>query len=499
MDLIAYKASKTYTDNTAEEFGALKGASAQIQSIVPITGGNRVTFEWVNSEGATRTSTLDVMNGTDGKDAVQIANITVNASNQILVEMEDGTIYTTATVPTAKGEPGKDGFSPEITVEKNTPDIYRLKIKTEDEEFVTPNLKGGGSGSMQVDELPTPTEVFEGKVYQYIGKTTSEYTHNYFYECVGNNGVYSWQKTNVQDSSNSIQVSLLPTPSAELLGEVRQYIGTTTEDYIHNYFYECVEETVEENITYKWVQASVDESTQFEVLPEASEKWLNRIVQFTGNAPYTNGYFYKCVLNQGQYEWIEWYVMRTMTTPALVDVSGASIERVHRVATIRWTDPEDSEISGQVQAEWGGTKLLRKIGSAPQNEEDGELITNSVVRNQYSEDGFVDDTLEYDKVYYYRFFPYSTINVVTKGTAIMVNCKRDIVPLPTQTVPLYYNGKNQTPTLSSSVGIVKSGETSGKDVGQYTMTLSLESNDYVWADNTYTDKILTWTIGKHSL
>ncbi len=106
----AYILNKRYTEETAEEIGALKGASAQIQSIQPITGGNRITFEWVNSAGATRTSTLDVMDGTDGEDAVQIADIRANASNQILVEMADGTIYTTATIPTVQGEDGKSAY-----------------------------------------------------------------------------------------------------------------------------------------------------------------------------------------------------------------------------------------------------------------------------------------------------------------------------------------------------------------------------------------------------
>ena len=49
-----------------------------------------------------------------------------------------------------QGEKGDAGYSPEITVYKNTETEYKLNIKTEDDEFQTPNLKGnGGSGDVE--------------------------------------------------------------------------------------------------------------------------------------------------------------------------------------------------------------------------------------------------------------------------------------------------------------------------------------------------------------
>lgn len=49
------------------------------------------------------------------------------------------------------------------------------------------------------------------------------------------------------------QYDVLPTPTEACGGQVVQFIGTTTEDYIHNYFYECVQ--VEDN--YKWVNTTI--------------------------------------------------------------------------------------------------------------------------------------------------------------------------------------------------------------------------------------------------
>ena len=46
LDKISYVLSKKYTDDTADEFGGLKGASCQIQGIVKQNGRNIVTFVW---------------------------------------------------------------------------------------------------------------------------------------------------------------------------------------------------------------------------------------------------------------------------------------------------------------------------------------------------------------------------------------------------------------------------------------------------------------------
>lgn len=60
----SYILSKKFTEDTAEEFGAVQGASCQIQSIVKSGDINTVTFMWVNYAGETRTSQMVVQDGT---------------------------------------------------------------------------------------------------------------------------------------------------------------------------------------------------------------------------------------------------------------------------------------------------------------------------------------------------------------------------------------------------------------------------------------------------
>ena len=66
MDLDAYVLSKSYTDETVVGGGAIKGKNCTVDSITPITGGQRVTFKWTLDDGTVKTGTMDVMNGQQG-------------------------------------------------------------------------------------------------------------------------------------------------------------------------------------------------------------------------------------------------------------------------------------------------------------------------------------------------------------------------------------------------------------------------------------------------
>ena len=60
----AYALAKKYTDDTANEFGGLKGTPCTIKSVKHQNGRNIVTFEWKNSAGETRESEMIVKDGT---------------------------------------------------------------------------------------------------------------------------------------------------------------------------------------------------------------------------------------------------------------------------------------------------------------------------------------------------------------------------------------------------------------------------------------------------
>ena len=112
----------------------------------------------------------------NGKDGISVTDIDVNANNQIVFTMSDGSEIISGKIPTVKGDKGEpfkysdftpeqldalkgqDGVSPTITENAdNTDKIYKLDIETVDGTFTTPNLKGadgtGGEGASTWSEI----------------------------------------------------------------------------------------------------------------------------------------------------------------------------------------------------------------------------------------------------------------------------------------------------------------------------------------------------------
>lgn len=75
--------------------------------------------------------------------------------------------------------------------------------------------------------------------------------------------------------------------------------------------------------------------------------------------------------------------------------------------TLQWNEPNDTVIDGLVLASWEKTIIVRKQGSYPENEEDGEVIAINKVRNKYNTNVLNDTLPDAINDYYYRAFPVS--------------------------------------------------------------------------------------------
>jgi hypothetical protein len=101
-----------------------------------------------------------------------------------------------------------------------TVDIKNLKINKLTEAQYDTAVQGGVIGEnelsvltdaeleqIQVSALPTASADELGKIYQYIGATDSTYTNGYFYKCVSDGqtpATYSWEAVEVQASSGGL-------------------------------------------------------------------------------------------------------------------------------------------------------------------------------------------------------------------------------------------------------------------------------------------------------
>ena len=137
--------------------------------------------------------------------------------------------------------------------------------------------------TLKVSTLPTASADELGKIYQYIGTTSGSIVHNYFYECVSDGEVtptYSWQQVNVQPSSGTAATTSFDNTTSELQ-------ATNVQDAIDE-----VDATVDELETNK------QDVIQVTTLPTASATELGKVYQYLGADDainnLTHGYFYEC-------------------------------------------------------------------------------------------------------------------------------------------------------------------------------------------------------------
>lgn len=127
------------------------------------------------------------------------------------------------------------------------------------------------------------------------------------------------------------------------------------------------------------------------------------------------------VYNEDTGEWEEVSSASGGGGTALSPVTGVKTLVASEKAYIKWTDPEDIELSGVKLAEWAGTILVRKAGSVPANRRDGVVVIDSKVRDAYKSTYLVDSGLSNGVTYYYKFFPYTTSKVYTDSESNTFN------------------------------------------------------------------------------
>lgn len=76
---------------------------------------------------------------------------------------------------------------------------------------------------------------------------------------------------------------------------------------------------------------------------------------------------------------------------------------------LRWTDPKNPILDKIYFSKWDFTKIIRKVGSKPENIFDGELLLETHDYNKYKDEYFIDDTVEEGITYFYAIVPCSDL------------------------------------------------------------------------------------------
>lgn len=103
---------------------------------------------------------------------------------------------------------------------------------------------------------------------------------------------------------------------------------------------------------------------------------------------------------------------------ALLPPSDLAASAGNTQVSLTWTDPGDETSGGQVVAEWEFTRIVRKVGSAPANQNDGVIVVDSTIKNQYLSEPFVDTGLTNGTTYYYGAFACSAAGAWSDGAFV---------------------------------------------------------------------------------
>ena len=87
-----------------------------------------------------------------------------------------------------------------------------------------------------------------------------------------------------------------------------------------------------------------------------------------------------------------------------IKINGTSVK-------LNWQDPNDTILDRQYLCSWAGTKIVKKLGAFPENEDDGILVVDNTTHNQYLKTAY-EDTIVLGEDWKYVAFPYSTNEVV---------------------------------------------------------------------------------------
>lgn len=129
---------------------------------------------------------------------------------------------------------------------------------------------------------------------------------------------------------------------------------------------------------------------------------------------------------------------------------------------LKWSDPEDYTTTDGYLVEWASTRIVRKTGSYPVDENDGTVVVTSTTRNQYQSTAFTDSGLTNDTTYYYRAFPCSTDGIYNHE-AVQVSA----IPIPWKIMTVTLNLANSNPATCGSYADDATSMTSGKTVAAW--------------------------------
>lgn len=226
MDIVTLSIAKKYVKDSLKGLGAIQGKNCVIESIQKdeINHQSVVTFSWTADDGTKQTATMNVLDGINGLtdyedlenkpkiDGVELIgnktfeNLGIASAIDLAqtdVHLQDlaDLVGDKANLPMPNETMADNIEYVDTKVDGLIDDNATGLAKTFSSDKITKTfatLEEVNERIPQYEIMPTATESCGGQVVQFIGTTTSDYTHGYFYECVPQDNRYIWKNIGVQ-------------------------------------------------------------------------------------------------------------------------------------------------------------------------------------------------------------------------------------------------------------------------------------------------------------
>lgn len=273
MDILTYALAKSYTDKALLGVGTIKGAPCTVKSQTEDDEYVYVTLGWENNLGTSEETVVKIKKGADGApgepgpagdpgpQGISITKIEKIKTEDLIdtyqISFSDNTTfeYTISNGSTdylnITNKPSIEGV--ELIGNKTFED---LNIASADALSATDkNLQNLSNLIGDKTSLPAPTDTVVNNIASVDAKVDAIIDDNEtgLAKTFSSDKITKTFATIEEVNKRILQYNILPAPTEAFGGKIVQFIGATTEDYIHNYFYECVE--VEGS--YKWVNVEV--------------------------------------------------------------------------------------------------------------------------------------------------------------------------------------------------------------------------------------------------
>lgn len=221
--------------------------------------------------------------------------------------------------------------------------------------------------------------------------------------------------------SSSTQIDTMPEASVDNVGKIIQYTGDSTEDYTHGYFYECLYN--EDTTTYEWVNINTQASSINATIPDNITSNVS-VGGIASGTTFASGTAISDIINQLLVKYFSPSTSLSLTPSTTIYKKGTSVDSLTLKAAVT---KQTNDITSVTFYQNGSTELLKITENVASGGTFSHTLTSSITTDTSFKVVVTDGktsaesskSLSFVNPYYYGVSDTNTITSVTGLTELV--------------------------------------------------------------------------------